>query len=227
MKQLIALYLLTGIIRKVEVNQYWSTNPLFKTPFFNNVIPRNRFQLTFEFSHFNDNSNYNPQDPNRDRLFKICPVLDYLMDKFKSVYTPDKHIAIDEELLLWKGRLGFKHTFQTRELVSESKCSQFVKFLVTSGTVSFMSSKNANVTLEEQAIVKELGKSSAVVPKLMSDLYSNGYHLYVDNWYASERLFKLLSENGTFACGTAIGNRLKVPQSLKEEPLEKGDYACR
>ena len=61
----------------------------------------------------------------------------------------------------------------------------------------------------------------------MGDLYSNGYYLYADNWYTSERLFKHLSENGTVACGTAIGNRLKVPQSLKEEPLEKGDYAFR
>ena len=61
----------------------------------------------------------------------------------------------------------------------------------------------------------------------MTDLYGNGYHLYVDNWYTSERLFKHLSENGTVACGTAIGNRLKVPQSLKEEPLEKGDYPFR
>ena len=107
-KQFIALYLLTGIKRKPEVNQYWSTNLLLKTPFFNNVMPCNRFQLIFEFFHFNDNSNYNPQDPNRDCLFKIHRVLDYLMDKFKSVYTPDKHIAIDEELLLWKRRLGFK-----------------------------------------------------------------------------------------------------------------------
>ena len=108
MKQFIALYLLTGIIRKLEVNQYWSTSPLLKTPFFNNVMPCNRFQLLFEFFHFKDNSNYNPQDANRDRLFKIRPVLDYLMDKFKNEYTPDKRIAIDEELLLWKGRLGFK-----------------------------------------------------------------------------------------------------------------------
>ena len=61
----------------------------------------------------------------------------------------------------------------------------------------------------------------------MSDLYGNGYHLYVDNWYTSERLFKYLSENGTVDCGAATGNRLKVPQSLKEEPLEKGDYAFR
>ena len=38
MKQFIALYLLSGIIRKPEINQYWSTNPLLKTPYFNDVI---------------------------------------------------------------------------------------------------------------------------------------------------------------------------------------------
>ena len=86
--------------------------------------------------------------------------------------------------------------------------------------------KNANETLEEQALVKELGKRG-VVPKLMGNLCSNGYYLYADNWYTSERLFKHLSENGTVVCSTAIGNQLKVPQSLKEEPLEKGDYAFR
>ena len=59
MKQFITLYLLTEII-KPEVNQYWSTNPLLKTPFFNNVMPCNQFQLIFEFFYFNDNSNYNP-----------------------------------------------------------------------------------------------------------------------------------------------------------------------
>ena len=46
--------------------------------------------------------------------------------------------------------------------------------------------KNANETPEEQAFVKELGRSGAVVPKLMSDLYSNGYNLSVENWYTSE-----------------------------------------
>ena len=227
MKQFIALYLLTGIIRKPGVNLYWSTNPLLKTPFFNNVMPRNRFRLIFEFFHFNDNSNYNLQDPNRDRLFKICPVLDCLMDKFKSVYTPDKHIAIDVELLLWKGRLEFK------QYIPHKRARFGIKMFPVCEVSGYLWNsfvyvrKNANETFEEQAFVKELGKSGAVVPKLMNDLYGNGYHLYVHNWYTSERLFKYLSENGTVACGTAIGNRLKVPQSLKEEPLEKGDYAFR
>jgi len=87
--------------------------------------------------------------------------------------------------------------------------------------------KDALETPDEQAFVKQLGKSGAVVPKLMNDLYGYGYHLYVDNWYTSESLFTHLAENGTVACGTAKGSRLKVPQSLKSQPLPKGEYAFR
>ena len=61
----------------------------------------------------------------------------------------------------------------------------------------------------------------------MSDLCGYGDHLYVDNWYSSESLFNYLSENGTIACGIAKANRIKAPQSLKAEPLQKGAYAFR
>ena len=89
MKTFLSLYLLTGIVIKPELQQYWSTNPLIKTEFFNNVMPRNRFQLILEFLHFNDKSQYNANDPNRDRIYKVRPVIEYLVNKFKSVYTPD------------------------------------------------------------------------------------------------------------------------------------------
>ena len=108
MKKFIALYLLTGIIQKPEIGQYWSTNPIIRTPFFNEVMARNCFQSILEFLHFNDNSGYQPNDPQRDRLYKIRPVVEYLINKFKTVYKPEKHVSINEALLLWKGRLGFK-----------------------------------------------------------------------------------------------------------------------
>ena len=107
MKKFISFYLLPGIIRKPLISQYWSTNPLIRTPFFNIALPRNRFQSILEFLHFNDNT-YNPNYPDRDRLYQIRPVVEYLVSKFKTVYTPEQHVAIDEELLLWKGRVGFK-----------------------------------------------------------------------------------------------------------------------
>ena len=56
------------------------------------------------FLHFADNSQYDPNDPDRDRLYKVRPLVDLLVSKFKTTYTPEKNIPIDE----WKGRLLFK-----------------------------------------------------------------------------------------------------------------------
>ena len=108
MKQFIALSLLMGIVRKPEIAQYWSTNPLLKGSIFNSVMPRNRFQSILQFLHFADNSQFDPNDPDRDRLYKVRPVVEYLVNKFRTVYIPEDHISIDEELLLWKGNLAFK-----------------------------------------------------------------------------------------------------------------------
>ena len=43
-KKFIALSLLMGIVKKPELSDYWSTNPLLKGSIFNSVMPRNRFQ---------------------------------------------------------------------------------------------------------------------------------------------------------------------------------------
>ena len=107
MKDFISFLLLTGIIQKPEINDYWSTNALLKSFIFNEAMARNRYQAIMEFLHFNDNSNYNPNDPVRDKLYKICPVTEYLVHRFETMYTPEKNVSIHEELLLFNGRYVF------------------------------------------------------------------------------------------------------------------------
>ena len=117
MKRFLAIYFLTGIIKKPELSQYWSTNPLLKTPIFGEMMSRNRFQTVLEFLHFNDNRNYDPNDPNRDRTFKVRPLVENLVQKFKTASTPSQNASIDEELMLWKGRLQFKQYITNKRLV--------------------------------------------------------------------------------------------------------------
>ena len=54
MRKFLALHLLTGIIRKPEISQHWSTDPLLVTPIFNNIMSRNHYQSILEFLHFNN-----------------------------------------------------------------------------------------------------------------------------------------------------------------------------
>ena len=95
-RKFLAFHLLTGIIRKPEISQYWSTDPLLVTPIFN-IMSRNRYQSIMEFLHFNDNTFYDAADPDRDRLFKARPLTEHLVKRFKEVYIPSREISIDED----------------------------------------------------------------------------------------------------------------------------------
>ena len=143
MKQFVALSLLMGIVVKPEISDYWSTNPLLKGSIFNSVMSRNRFQSILQFLHFADNSQFDPNDPDRDRLYKVRPVVDYLVNKFKTVYITEDHISIDEELLLWKGNLSFKQYIPMKGArFGIFRCLVCVRTRDTYGTLLFTLVKN-------------------------------------------------------------------------------------
>ena len=93
---------------------YWSTDSVYNTPIFSQVKTRKRFQLLMKFLYFENNDNYNPEDPQRDRLFKIRAIMDLLRNRFNNVYYPGEHITVDESLVLYKGRLLFKQYIRTK-----------------------------------------------------------------------------------------------------------------
>ncbi|XP_066932795.1 piggyBac transposable element-derived protein 5-like [Clytia hemisphaerica] len=101
----LGLTILMGIHSLPTIPDYWSKDPLYFNPTFHAVMSRNRYQLIAKFIHFNDNSKYDSKDPKRDRLYKVRPLLDYLVAKFQELYLPSRDISIDEQLLLHKGNL--------------------------------------------------------------------------------------------------------------------------
>uniref|UniRef100_A0A9J7X5K1 PiggyBac transposable element-derived protein domain-containing protein n=1 Tax=Cyprinus carpio carpio TaxID=630221 RepID=A0A9J7X5K1_CYPCA len=84
MKTFMGLLFLTGIIHKPELEMYWCTDDMLATPYFNKVMPRNRFEIIWRFLHFSDNTTR--PDNCTDRLYKIRPVLDHLVSKFREMY---------------------------------------------------------------------------------------------------------------------------------------------
>ena len=78
-------------------------------------MTRNRFQKIFWFLRFADNSNYDASDPGHDKLFKVRDIVEFLVDRFKTVYMPPENISIDEELLLYKGGYHLDNIFQAKE----------------------------------------------------------------------------------------------------------------
>ena len=116
MRIFIGLIFLMGIIYKPSIPMYWSTEELYHTPIFQKAMSRNQFQLILKFFHCNDNNNpqYDANDENRDRLYKVRPLIDLLRARCKTVYTPDQNVSVDESLVILKGRLRFKQLIKKR-----------------------------------------------------------------------------------------------------------------
>lgn len=175
---------------------YWSTDPLYATPIFPAVMSRNRYELLLRYLHFNDNSNLPPaSDQDRDRPFKIKPLLDHLFEKFQTSYEPHREVSVDESLMLWKGRLLFKqylplkcHRFGLKLYkLCESTTGYTYRFQVYAG-------KDSQFTLPPGVLTPTcpLSATEKIVWFLMLPLLNKGYHLYCDNFYTSPALFDLL-----------------------------------
>ena len=107
-----------GVVVKKSMKDYWSKRAATKTPFFPEVFSRKRFLQILRALHFVDNSSV-PPGPRSDRLWKIRPAFDFLVDRFSSIFMPGKNLCIDESLLLWKGRLFFKQYIPKNAIGSE------------------------------------------------------------------------------------------------------------
>ena len=101
-------------------------------------MPRNRFQAISAFLHLAGNSDYNLNDPNHDRLYKVRAVIKYFVDRFKSVYMPNEFVCIDEELLLWKDNSLSSSTQQTRDNFLLLNSFVFMKQVGINGTYLFI-----------------------------------------------------------------------------------------
>ena len=101
----LGLILLTGIMDKKKIADYWRTKPPLQTLFFNQTMPRNRFHLISSFLHFNNNDAM-PSECT-DKLYKIRPIFETLVEKWQNMCAVGEHIAIDKAMLKWRGRLFF------------------------------------------------------------------------------------------------------------------------
>ncbi|UYV68901.1 hypothetical protein LAZ67_6001555 [Cordylochernes scorpioides] len=73
-------------------------------PFFSKLMSRDRFFLILSVLHFSDNKTQIPGY----KLHKLKPVVDHVKSAYKYAFKPFQDVCIDESLVLFKGRLGFK-----------------------------------------------------------------------------------------------------------------------
>ncbi|XP_068090030.1 piggyBac transposable element-derived protein 4-like [Hyperolius riggenbachi] len=223
LKFFLGLTLNMGITKKPEQNRYWSKDSIHYMPIYSAAMPRHRYELIMSCLHFNDNANnLSHDDPDRDRLFKIRPLIDHLNQKFGELYIPNQKIAIDESLVPFHGRLGIKQYIPSKR----SRYGVKLYKLCESGTgftYTFRVYEGKDSVIEPPGCPPYMGAGERIVLDLINPLLHQGYQLYVDNFYSSVPLFKFLHTAQTGACGTVRANRKGLPPQVLNKKLKRGE----
>lgn len=209
-KAFLALNILFGIKRLPELKMYWSSEPLLGVVEVQKVMSRNRFDKIRQYLHLNDNRNACGQD----KLFKIRPLLDIISRTFDEEYLPSQNVSIDEGMIKYKGRLGFKQYMPMKPIKRGIKV--WVRADAENGFIS-----EFQVYTGKKDGGPEHGLGYRVVHDLTRKLVGKCYHIFCDNFFTSVSLAKDLLQDKLYLCGTTKASLKEFPKDLKDKQATK------
>lgn len=217
----LATALLMPHTQKLQINNYWSTDPFISTPIFQRLMKRDRFLLILKLLHFTDNDHVPVE---KDSLLKIRVIVDHLRNRFKEGFVPSQNLCIDESLMLFRGRVFF------RQYIPSKRHRFGVKFFLlcdceTGYILDFLIYTGATTDVKDFTDRYDIGKTGSIVLTLLEPYVEKGHTLYVDNWYTSPNLFDTLHKMKTNACGTVKTSRKNMPKITTK--LSSGEFTYR
>lgn len=172
-------------------------------------------QITKYLHYYAPGTEPRPDDPTRDRAFKIRYLVDYMKVRFKLIYVCGENVVVDECVVPFRGWLGIKQYFKDKPvkwgiklwMLCDSQSGYCWNFDIYSGR-------------DEDFADHDIGVTSAVVIKLCQELSGSNRTLFTDRYYTSPSLAHYLNLLGLRFCGTAMTNRTGFPKDLVKKPSE-------
>ena len=162
---LLGFAILVGINQLPSLADYWKKNQ----------ITRDRFLQIWRFLHFVDNSTLsNRSDPEYDRLCRIHPVINSVLQACEANYRPHRHQSIDEAMIAFKGRNSIKQCMPKKPTKRGFKL--WVRADATNGYVS-----QFKFYTGKQGSNAEVGLEGNIVTRLTRDTVSKYYDVFMDN----------------------------------------------
>jgi hypothetical protein len=209
------LNLLTGIVKKPCLKDYWSNNELLHTPIFQSTMSRNRYEQILRALHFS----HADVSETGSRLSKLGNLLPDLLRNFENCIHVGEYICVDESLMLYKGRLSFRQYMPLKRARFGVKCFVLVdcdtKFLVK--LIVYL----GKGTGAEKRLMKDFGLGGSTVLTLLDGFLENNHKLVIDNYFNSPKLQDYLVSKNTYAIGTVQKRRQNMAKVTKK--LKKGE----
>lgn len=180
-----------------------------------NRFTRKRFLSIKKYLHLADNTSLGDQkDSSSDRIGKIRPLLNLLVENFQANYQPGRYLTADEDICKFKGRHILKQYLRAKIVKWGYKiwklCDAASAYVLDLDVFGGKKSENAS--------------PYNAIMKLMEGYLDKHHVVVMDNHFTSVPLFTDLLERSTYACGTVRLNRKYLPEEFKEKKhMEPGE----
>ena len=213
-----------SVVHLPTYRMYWA--PCTRQSIVADAMTVNRFEEILSILHANDNDlEIAKGQPGYDRLHKVRPLLDSVLDRFKKCAEKEIQVSVDEQIIPFKGR----HSLKTYMMKKTKKWGYKVWVQAgQSGYVHDFQFAGDNLAPVVDT-VENVGKSGEVVVHLTAD-QPHGSYVYFDNYFASpELLIELKSRDIKATCTMRPNRSRKCPlKCLKDiNKCGRGAYDYR
>ncbi|XP_049816435.1 piggyBac transposable element-derived protein 3-like [Schistocerca nitens] len=219
MEQFVGILLHMGIINMPSIHLYWSNECRYSP--IADVMSRSRFfQLPWYF-HVVNTQDLPEANSNRDKLFKIRPLLSALQSSLKTL-PPEEYQAVDEQIIPFKGRSGLK------QYVRNKPHKWGYKSFTRAGSSGMMYDFEIYVG-KNTCSDRGLGLSGDIIVLALTEPLPEKQHfkVFADSWFSSLPLAIALKERGIEFCGTIRTDRMgKCPLKTEAEHKKTGHGSC-
>jgi hypothetical protein len=208
----IGVVIYIGVYLEANIASYWNTKPTAPTHILSSYISLCRYKQIKRYLHIScsatDISN-GFHLPNNDRWwYKIKPLSSYLLPLFRQYYIPSSYVVIDELMVRCFGRSLHTYKMPNKPIKQGYKLYGIADYGYVYSWIWSLKKYRLEAILPQEGLTN----TGAMVKALISTLPRTGITIYIDNYFTSIPLFKLL-------CNTAFG-AVDITRAHKAFPKE-------
>jgi hypothetical protein len=203
LKRYLGLLILAGVYRsnKEPITHLW--NKVSGRPIFSKAMARNRFTAITRCLRF-DQRETRADRRERDKLAPLREISNMIQRKCISNYRCSSYLCIDEQLVIFRGRCGFK-------VYMPSKPGRYGIKIWVCADVKTAYCCNFDVYTGRVGRTSEVGQGERVVLQLTEPFADSGRNVTADNFFSTLHLVRaLLARRLTFV-GTVRKNKPFLP----------------
>lgn len=220
-KKAFGIVLYMGILKLPNRRMYWQNST--RVDIIANTMGVNQFAKIMELLHYNDN-NLIPANNSEEynKCYKIQPLVDYIREKFFETVIPETYVAVDEQVVPFKGASSLKRYLPKKptrygyKLWALAGVSGYVYTFEVDGEKGKTGPPDGWDDAPEKC-----GESGFVVMRLIQKLEEDKHKLFFDNFFSCPELMEYLASKGFWALSTLNVIRSRKCPVPSERELRK------